>query len=115
MEKGRPRLSVVPSVWEENGKLFWPHEKKVKNRARLIRDETSFPSPSWNILDCVVKRNNLSTYTDAEKELEIMENHTDTDNEPTATVTYKQPAVALPAYNFEDMVQNLVIILFMIV
>lgn len=104
VEKGRPRLCIVPSIWEEDGKLFWPTEK-IKNRSRLVRDETSFPSPNWDILDCTVKRTNIETYMAAEHEIQIMENHTDTDNETSARA-YCQ--LQSNMNDFENIVQNLV-------
>lgn len=110
VEKGRPRLSIVPSVWEDSGKLFWPTEK-VKNRARLAKDENSFPSPNWDILDCVVKRSYVATYAEAQTELRIMENYTDTDNETSASRPSPapvRPAAIPPANRFENIVQNLV-------
>lgn len=110
VEKGRPRLSIVPSVWEDGGKLFWPTEK-VKNRARLVKDENSFPSPNWDILDCVVKRSNIAMYAVAQTELQNMENCTDTDNETSASRPIPAPVrpPAIPPLNhFENMVQNLV-------
>lgn len=104
LEKGRPRLCIVPSIWEEDGKLFWPTEN-IKNRSRLARDETSFPSPNWDILDCAVKRNDIKTYMAAEHEIQIMENHTDTDNETSAITCYELQS---NMNNFESIVQNLV-------
>ncbi|CAH0405511.1 unnamed protein product [Chilo suppressalis] len=109
VEKGRPTLSIVPYVWEDDGKLFWPTEK-VKNRARLARDENSFPNPNWDILDCVVKRSNIATYAEAQNELRIMENYTDTDNETSESRPSPapvRPAAIPPANRFENMVQNL--------
>ncbi|XP_063635192.1 uncharacterized protein LOC134805937 [Cydia splendana] len=77
LERGGYRLTVVPSLWESNNILRWP--PKSKNILRVIKDESSKPGTDWEKMKCNVKRRQLSSYAQAEMELEIMERQSETD------------------------------------
>lgn len=48
-------LSIVPSLWEENGMLFWPNKKISIHR--LLKNESSQPEKGkWEEMPCVKKR-----------------------------------------------------------
>ena len=71
-------LSVVPSGWEEHGILFWPKGPALTN---LIKDENSVPDKEkWKKIFCVKKRENLP-YARALREMEAMEDNSDTEAE----------------------------------
>lgn len=76
-EKGFSRLTIVPTFWEAKGILHWP--PKNRRHPKLIRDDRSRPGPGWDTFRCVVKRKDLPSYEEADAELRIMEQHTDTD------------------------------------
>jgi hypothetical protein len=77
IEKGRSQLCIVPNLWEHKGLLRYP--KKISDN-KLARNENSKPQPDWRCMDCTVKRGSLSSYEQAEYELSIMLQNSDTDN-----------------------------------
>lgn len=78
-ENQRKMLVIVPSMWEENGHLWWPPKNTTKYKT-LMKDELSRPEKNqWKLMDCTLKRNNIRTYDLAEAELSIMEEKSDTD------------------------------------
>lgn len=79
IERGETCLTVVPSSWEENGILHWPRKNAV---AKLSLEEYSEPSPKWEKINCVKKRE-FRTRIEAERELERMESLSDTEVDET--------------------------------
>lgn len=79
IEKGKERLTVVPSGWEHNGILRWPG-KNVS--LKLTKSEKSTPLPDWTKMECTVKRSSIPTYDKAEELLESMLNYSDTSDYP---------------------------------
>ena len=80
IEEGVATLSVVPALWEAQGRLRWP-PRTTKYPIQLVKHENSRPGPGWDTLKCTLKRNNIRTYEDANSELTLMEQNMDTDNE----------------------------------
>lgn len=108
-EKGTTKLSIVPSAWEAGGKLYWPpNNLKI---GKLIKDDKSKPGPSWQAMPCILKRKNLFNYHDADMELMIMEECTDTDNAENARMeicSALEPPLPPPQINFESIAEHLV-------
>lgn len=77
MERGRLRLTAVPDRWERDGMLFWPKNKQDK----LRRVENCDPDQTWTPINCIVKRNNLRTFKDAENEIDAMSDRSDTETD----------------------------------
>lgn len=109
LERGKLRLSIVPSSWEDKGNLWWPPKKILE---KSIRDDQSKPTKDWKLMNCILKRNNIPTYQQADNELSIMEQNSDTDvqdnvaaaDHPCETVTYADQ----DEINFEILANNLV-------
>lgn len=80
IERGETCLTVIPSGWEENGILHWPKKNAV---AKLSLEEFSRPSPKWERINCVKKRE-FKTRAEAESELEKMECVSDTEADDTS-------------------------------
>ncbi|KAL4702371.1 hypothetical protein ACJJTC_018283 [Scirpophaga incertulas] len=76
IEKGRPVLTAVPDGWEINGTLFWP-----KKHEKLRRIEYSKPETNWRPINCILKRSNLSSFSQAEHEINSMSNASDTETD----------------------------------
>lgn len=78
-EKGKSKLSAVPSNWEIDGVLYWPKY----NENKLKRIENSCPEHNWRKINCKVKRSDFLTFHEAEKELDKMckKSETETDTE----------------------------------
>lgn len=53
--------------------------QKKTNESPLVRNENSKPRADLPVLPCKVKRTGFLTYVDAEDELSIMMQHSDTD------------------------------------
>lgn len=76
VEGKKTKLMTCPSGWEKNNILKYP-----KNRLfTYIHDETSTPQPDWELMMCIVKRANISSYEEAEKIITDMTNRSDTDD-----------------------------------
>lgn len=75
IERGETCLTVVPSGWEKSGTLHWPKKNAV---AKLSLEEFSMPSPKWERIDCVKKRE-FKTRAEAENEVDRMESVSDTE------------------------------------
>ncbi|KAJ8729031.1 hypothetical protein PYW07_006727 [Mythimna separata] len=91
IERGKTILVIVPSLWEENGNLWWPPKK---TQYKLMKDEQSKPDKKeWKLMDCILKRNNILTYQQAEAELSIMEDNSDTDVNDTGMVAPRTTVV----------------------
>lgn len=79
IEDSRLCLSIVPSRWEENGKLFWP--KSRMSIRKLIKVENSKPEKGkWDELPCVKKRE-FATLAEAEEEMSHMEEDSETEKD----------------------------------
>ena len=106
VEHGEVCLSIVPIGWEKKGMLSWPNIRSQV--AKLCADENSAPTCKWEKIQCVCKRE-FVTCADAEKELKIMEEETDTDADQTIIVKpnknkitrpqTKRPVVSDPNFN----------------
>lgn len=66
--RGRAELCTLPSHWESTAKLKWPKF----NADYLCKNENAQPSPDWISMNCTLKRNNFTTFEDAEEELSNM-------------------------------------------
>ncbi|KAF5303398.1 hypothetical protein FQR65_LT08240 [Abscondita terminalis] len=79
IENGSLLLSVVPSTWENGGKLMYP-PRKIFSR-KLFQNCTQPPgtlAEGWTQFECIVKRANIPTYEQARKEQEEMSSNSDT-------------------------------------
>ncbi|PZC70365.1 hypothetical protein B5X24_HaOG202060 [Helicoverpa armigera] len=106
IERGRKSLVIVPSFWEDKGKLWWPPKKTL---FKLMKDDQSEPSKDWKLMKCTLKRNNIQTYQLADDELSAMEENSDTDVQDTVVVEPRE-TVDLPSQgeiNFELLANNL--------
>lgn len=115
-ERGKPRLSIVPTNWERNGLLYWPQT----NLYNLQRNPESRPESSWFQYSCEVKRALLS-FEEAEFELNEMLENSDTDRDdhqisvrPTiVTQQRKKARVMLPRkpnnLDFNDLAKSCVV------
>lgn len=56
-----------------------------KNATKLVRSASSLPQPDWRDIKCQVKRSNIPTFEDAERELDSLLDITDTDEETKVT------------------------------
>lgn len=77
IEKGKPKLSIVPHHWETAGVLFWP-----KSAGRNTNDDSdnNRPDKSFQHFNCVLKRSQIPSYRAAEEMVCIMQNESDTDD-----------------------------------
>ncbi|XP_047028718.1 uncharacterized protein LOC124636601 [Helicoverpa zea] len=109
IEYGVQKLTVVPTLWESNGIVRWP-PKTVKFASKLIKDGNSRPGPEWSSFKCVLKRNCIPTFEEANKELYQMELNTDTDydNDNCGVPGTSHPDLATnDEIDFDAMAQNL--------
>lgn len=107
MERGRLRLTAVPDRWEQNGILFWPKTKQEK----LRRQENCDPDSTWTTINCIVKRTNLRTFKDAENEIDIMSDRSDTETDNEHRFQTKNVELT----DFNKMAQELVEVSFTMV
>lgn len=75
LEKGKSVLTSIPDTWENDGILMWP--KKLSEKLR--KNEKNYPQDDWLKSNCIVKRRNISTYEEAEQEVENMCKYSDTE------------------------------------
>lgn len=68
----RKMLFVVPEAWESQNKLYWPTKYKNKIIETIRKDKFSIPCADWEIRPCTLKRSFLSTFEEAEGELQKM-------------------------------------------
>lgn len=115
MERGRLRLTAVPDRWEQNGTLFWPKNKQEK----LRRQENCDPDETWTTINCIVKRTNLRTFKDAENEIDVMSDRSDTETDNEHRFVTKRPSQAIQSGStvkaFNKMAQELVEVSFTVV
>lgn len=89
-------LSIVPSKWENKGKVRWPRY----NVEALSRDGNGIPGPNWLTFNCTVKRQYFKTYAEADAELTNMLFETDTtDTDVPVSETVIQNLSAGPDFN----------------
>lgn len=84
IENDVPVLSVVAASWENGGILTWPPPNNKAIIKALKRDAMVQPGNvdnGWTIHDCEVKRSFIPTYIQAQTELSIMSDQSDTDAE----------------------------------
>ncbi|XP_062549609.1 LOW QUALITY PROTEIN: uncharacterized protein LOC134214220 [Armigeres subalbatus] len=69
--RGCKELSVVPDKWLRSSRsgqiVLWPNVKSVLEQEKLLRDENSLPKKSWLKFKCTVKRNPMSSLTEAKR------------------------------------------------
>lgn len=82
IEDGEICLSVVPSGRESKGILFWPKKHLV---GKLSQEESSTPDEKWERMNCVCKRE-FKTRSEADAEMDRMENKSDTEIEDSQTM-----------------------------
>lgn len=102
-----PKLTIVPTLWASKGIVRWP-PKNIKFASKLIKDGHSSPGPEWNSYKCVLNRNFIPTYEEADKELRRMEQNTDTDDNAHCSVPgTSNPYAADDEINFDALAQDL--------
>ncbi|CAG9783541.1 unnamed protein product [Diatraea saccharalis] len=112
LEKGSNRLFIIPSKWEHGGLLRYP---KKPIEYKLAKNENSKPRDEWPIMSCKVKRIGLLTYADAEEELNIMLQNSDTDvggheDQRLYTITTAAPPpTSNISTNYNDMASHLML------
>lgn len=105
-ERGSTKLFIVPSGWESQRQLRYP---KKPNESALVRNENSKPRADWPVLPCKVKRTGFLTYADAEEELSIMMQHSDTDTGPAIYEAQRETQLAMSGLpDFNNMADQLV-------
>lgn len=76
-------LSIVPYSWEEDGLLYWPKKNRLLTY-KLQKQENSVPDKlSWEKMTCIKKRE-VSTFEEGEREISKMEKVSDTEEEVPA-------------------------------
>ncbi|CAG9790335.1 unnamed protein product [Diatraea saccharalis] len=106
MERGCLRLTTVPEQWEKNCILLWPKT----NAEKLRRRENCYPDPTWTAFNCILKRNHLRSFKDAENQIDAMSNRSDTEteneyrNKSLSATTQREPL----SQSFNKMAQELV-------
>lgn len=75
-EQNRVQLITVPSSWEQDSVLRWP-----KQAWKFIKDNETVPQADWSSLPCSLKRSDIKTYQEAEKEISTMLMQSDTEEE----------------------------------
>lgn len=101
VEKGKKTLVVIPSLWENEGKLWWPPRNI---QFKVMKDEQSKPGNDWKLMKCILKRSNILTYQQADSELSFMEENSDTDvNDNDTTIQLRETS-----QNFDVLAENLV-------
>ncbi|XP_045511410.1 uncharacterized protein LOC123706270 [Colias croceus] len=78
VEKGKCLLFIVPSLWETNGILKWP--KNCLDVRKLVMNENCLPATGWSASRCRVKRHSIPSFSEAERELGLMLERSDTDD-----------------------------------
>lgn len=71
--------------------------QKNSSSHKSYREMKTQPDETWNQLDCVVKRQNIKSYKDGEKEIDVMTNNSET--EPDAKKRRKFVDVPQVSYN----------------
>lgn len=115
-EKGRSVLTSIPISWENDGILFWP--KKYAEKLKMNDQNTA--QDNWLKSACILKRKDISTYGEAEKEIELMcnqsdtEQNDDTENEDPCTIKKrkKQSKIITSFYeeDFNDLAQQCIVV-----
>lgn len=77
IESGEFVLSVVPTLWEEKGKLMWPPANETNNKIFLQTLPGTLDN-GWQQFDCVVKRSGLESFVQARQEQNAMMLNSDT-------------------------------------
>ncbi|RVE41229.1 hypothetical protein evm_014121 [Chilo suppressalis] len=80
-EKGKNMHWIAPSPWERNNIVKWPKHNALK----FVKSANTLPQPDWRDIKCQVKRRNIPTYEEAERELDFLLANTDTDEETRVT------------------------------
>lgn len=93
IEKGIPVLSIVSSLWENNGKLWWPASDKASEKA--LQRNPSIPRGTveggWTEHDCVLKRSFIPTYALARKEMCLMSDESETTDAEAMNILKQTP------------------------
>lgn len=77
VENGRKLLTIVPHHWEQMGTLFWPRKSTVNAQDD---SDSNKPDDKAHKYRCIVKRQNLQTYDEAENILDVMQQQSDSDD-----------------------------------
>lgn len=104
LEKGKYMHWIAPSQWEHNNVVKWPK----KNASKLVTSAYSLPQPDWRDIKCQVKRSNIPTSEEAERELDCLLDMTDTDEE--SKVTKKSQPTSKKEIDHNVLVEQLVCI-----
>lgn len=93
IENGALLLSVVPSLWEAEGILMWPPDKTNNKIFQKVALPPGTLADGWKLFPCVVKRANIQTYAEAQKEQQQMSSNSDTSsyNEKQITMAARRP------------------------
>ncbi|CAH0398763.1 unnamed protein product [Chilo suppressalis] len=102
IEKQQPKLTIVPAYWEYNGVLRLP---KIGAR-KLVTNGDSRPLQGWVSMKCTVKRSSFQTYREAEEELTLMENKSDTDVPEHEGINLN----SIQDTNYNSMAENLILL-----
>lgn len=92
VENGKPSLSTVPSLWENNGKLKWP-PKKLQSMALKNNMQPGALADGWQEFDCLVKRANIASYREGIAEMRRMGERSDTDTAINSSAKRARTAV----------------------
>lgn len=107
IENGKALLTAVPSQWEKEGVLQWPKKKFEK----LRKNEESLPNEKWIMMNCIVKRTNL-TLQEAEDEINDMCKNSDTEScENVASKKRKRQTTThneILSHNFNNLAETCV-------
>ncbi|CAB3245036.1 unnamed protein product [Arctia plantaginis] len=97
IEKGQKRLCIIPSFWASNSILRWA--KKRLDINKLVKDEYSQPVDNWSSSHCCVKRQLLTSYDEATRELDLMLQNSDTEFDNQTEVITTNSNINFSNYN----------------
>lgn len=96
VENNEKKLCVVPSAWENAGKLKWPpiDPKKAASISwarKLLNDVNSVPGQDWEEIECSLKRAHFPTKKAAEAIIKSMMPNSDTSSNESDMVKMMPP------------------------
>lgn len=74
---GELDLAAVPFQWENDGMVLWP-TRSNENVMSSLMNPASLPGKGFKPHKCVVKRQNILTWEQAQSMIDVMEQHSDT-------------------------------------
>lgn len=87
IENGERNIAAVPAVWEHSGKLMWPPDNIFQKVMKNVSAPPGNTDDGWKEFDCIVKRRDIISYSEARKQLKAMSDESDTSTSDFPSLT----------------------------